>query len=54
MNVYHTANFKNCFEKNLGRPNPHVLIKLYIVTVSYEVSVAAIQYKKSYPLDDFQ
>ena len=53
MKVYRTANFKNCFEKNRGQPNPDMLIKLYMVTVSYEVNMAAISYKKSHPLDDF-
>ena len=53
MKVYHKANFKNCFEKNRGRPNPNMLIKFYMVLVSYEIDAAATQYKKSYPLDDF-
>ena len=53
MKVYRTANFKNCFEKNRGQPNPDMLIKLCMVTVSYEVNVAVFPYKKSYPLDYF-
>ena len=43
MEVYHPANFKNCFEKNRSRPKPYVLIKSSMAMVSSEVYVAATQ-----------